>query len=124
MRRKNQFVERGEILRGLFRGFILLLVCLVFLALITSLFYDFVSPYLNFLLILINILILIYIGFYTARRAAQNGWLHGALAGLVFMGIILLIGAFNLSLSYGTIFVLLLLGIVVGGIGGILGVNL
>ncbi len=65
-------------------------------------------------------------GVYVGANLKTKGWLNGILIGFIFIGFIFLIGCilnkeilFELSFLYK-----LIIGIVAGGIGGMIGVNL
>lgn len=72
----------------------------------------------------INGLALLVGGWFAGRKAKQRGWLYGGLTGILYVGIILLIGflAFDTAMRVQPLlFILCATGL--GAIGGIFGVN-
>lgn len=68
----------------------------------------------------------LFVGGLTAgRRSSQRGWYYGGMMGILYCLIVMLISflAFDAHLGY-SILVLLVAAFSVGGIGGILGVNM
>ncbi len=120
---KNNIINNSVIFKGVIVGLVILFVFSLVVALISRVLMGFMLLYFNNLLILTNLLIIILIGFYIARRVKYNGWLNGALGGLIFMVIILLFGSMNMHLSINSILIVLIFGILGGTIGGIVGIN-
>ena len=76
------------------------------------------------LLFILNYVALFIGGIVTAYRVGSNGWLNGGLVGLVYMGLILMLGGFWHSFSFSPgLGLRLLLAFLVAGLGGIIGVN-
>ena len=111
------------VFQGMVIGFLLLLLITSFMAVIFSLF-DFVSfDIISTILLIFNFLIITFIGFYIAQNVNRNGWLNGGLGGSIYMGVLIFLTYFSNPLSWGTVILLLILGLIVGSIGGILGIN-
>ncbi|ACL69640.1 TIGR04086 family membrane protein [Halothermothrix orenii] len=112
----------------IFKGVVLGVVILILLSLILAFFSNIITALslssLNTVLIIGNFMIIGFIGFFIARRVEENGWLNGGLGGLIYMAIIILLGTISMPISIGNIFLLLILGLLVGAIGGIIGINL
>ena len=123
---KNQdkLIYNLVILKGVVLGIAFLLIISSVLAIFSGFIYSLSISSLNSLLIAINTIIIGYIGFYIARQVGKNGWLNGGLGGLIYMGFIILVGTISMPISIGYIFLLLAIGLVVGSIGGIIGINL
>ncbi len=125
--KNNQFKkDKGNfqfILKGLILGLMTLFILVFLFAFVYNIFgflsYTFISKF----LLILNFLIIAYVGFYIAQRVKSNGWLNGGIGGMVYMIILILITYFNHSFSWSMILWLLLLGIITGSIGGILGIN-
>ena len=94
------------------------------MALFSSYLFSLSSSNLNILLLIVNSLILTYVGFYVARKVEKNGWLNGGLAGLVYMILLILIGTISMPISLSNIIIMALIGLIIGSIGGIIGINL
>lgn len=124
MQNESGFLEIKVILQGVTVGLITLIGVLFFLAILTSLFYSFFSRYLSGILIAANFTVIFCTGFYSARRVNQNGWLYGALAGLLLMAVMLVLGSIYLTIPAGKILMLFIVSIFLGSIGGIMGVNI
>lgn len=112
------------ILKGVIRGILILLFISILMAVFSGFVFNLKANSLNLLLIFETLLILLYVGFYVARNVEKNGWLNGGLAGLVLMIIVVLLGTINMTISFGGIIILAVLGLIVGSVGGILGINL
>lgn len=63
---------------------------------------------------------------YTAVKVTSRGWLNGAIVGLIYMVILFLIGLiFNTGIAIDSfIFFRLFMGFIVGGLAGVIGINL
>jgi len=113
------------VLKGTLLAIILSLICILVLALIIKLanLDDTLIPPINQAVKIISIVIG---AGYAAKNSRQRGWLKGSATGLLYI----LIGFLLFSLVEGGFSlnrILLsdsLMGIIVGGIGGIIGVNL
>ena len=119
---KKNFAYK-KIIGGVMVGLVLIIGAALVLTVISSIFNNFNLLYRRNILVAINLLIIAITGFFAARRVGGRGWLHGAVAGLVFTGLLLLLGSMGLTISAGTLLLLLLMGIVLGAVGGIIGVN-
>jgi len=112
------------IFKGVFIGVFILLILTVIMALFSSLLFRMSSVNLNILLLVVNFFILTFVGFYVARKVEKNGWLNGGLAGLVYMVLLILIGTLSMPISLLNILTMAMLGLIIGSIGGIIGINL
>jgi len=119
----NKKIYNLIILKGILIGLLVLLIITAILATIYSLVFTFSTIILNKILIVISLIIVIYIGIYIAKRVDKFGWLNGGLGGMIFMGIIIILGSLNVSLSLWPVLLVLILGLFLGGIGGIIGIN-
>lgn len=63
---------------------------------------------------------------YSAMKAESKGWLHGAVVGLIYMILLFLIGLiFDTGLSFDSFIIFrLFMGLVIGALSGIIGINL
>ena len=109
------------IFKGVVVGLIILFIFSIIFA-VASYLFNFNQIPDNYLLIF-NLMIIIFIGFFIARRVDYNGWLNGGFGGMIYMGIIVLLGSVSVNITLGIIFLLLITGIVIGSIGGIIGIN-
>lgn len=121
---QNKSINNLVIFKGVIRGIIILLVISTLMAIFSGFFFNLKTNTINLLLISENTLILIYIGFYVARKVEKNGWLNGGLAGLIYMVLIILLGTINMPITLANIVILTITGLIIGSIGGILGINL
>jgi len=112
------------ILKGILIGLLILLIISAVLATIYSLVFTFSTAILNKILLVFSFLLVIYIGFYIARRVDNFGWLNGGLGGMIFMGIIVLLGSLAVSLSIWPVLLLLIIALFLGGFGGIICISL
>lgn len=65
-------------------------------------------------------------GFFANRKMTKNGIVNGILVGAIYICLIYIISSViknNFSINIGTI-IMMLLGVVGGGIGGIIGINI
>ncbi len=121
---REKSIDNLTILKGVFWGIITLLIFNTLMALFSNVIFSLNSGVFNTVLITENILILLLVGFYIARRVDKNGWLNGGLGGLVYMVIIILLGTISMPISIWYILLLSIIGLIVGSIGGIIGINL
>ncbi len=123
MYRQGKTIDNLQIIKGVIVGLLLMVVFIFVIALLSAVFFESIQNQIGNLLTVFSFFILIYVGFFIARRVTQNGWLNGGLGALVFMGIMLLLGSINIQISTKAIFLLLILGLIGGIIGGVIGVN-
>ena len=116
-------INNKVIFTEVLRGIILLLLFSVIMSAFSGIIFSLKTSAINWLLMFLNILILIYIGFNVARKAEHNGWLNGGIAGLLYMIILVIIGFNIIPISLIDIIILEIEGLVIGSIGGIFGVN-
>lgn len=121
---KDSLINNRIVFRGVILGLIILIVISILLAVILSNMGNFNITSFSRVLFILNILLIIFTGFFIARRVENNGWLNGGLGGILLMGLILLIGSINISLSPVTVFIYLFLALIAGSIGGIIGINI
>jgi len=125
--KNNQFKkEKGKfqfILKGLLVGLVILFVLVSLLAFIYNVFGFLNYTFISRTLLILNFLIIVYIGIFIAQRVGSNGWLNGGLGGMAYMAVLTIITYFNHSISLTMILFLLLLGVITGSIGGIVGIN-
>ncbi len=112
------------IFKGVIIGIFILLIITVIMAMFSGFLFRMSSVNLNSILLVINFFILSFVGFYVARNVEKNGWLNGGLAGLVYMVLLILIGTLSMPISILNILTMALLGLIIGSIGGIIGINL
>ncbi len=100
-------------------------IVLLFLGAVAATYLALPEPVIRGMVMAIVGICILWSGFYGARRLRQKGFLLGAVSGLLYMGILYLIGtlvlgevAFRMTTVYS-----LVMGIGCGAIGGILGVN-
>ena len=110
-------------LKGVFYGLVLLMLISILMAFVFSFFTIMKIEKLSNTLLIINYIIVIYIGFYIAKRVDNNGWLNGGLGGLLYMGIILLIGFVVLPFSIVKFILIIFSGLIGGSLGGMIGIN-
>jgi putative membrane protein (TIGR04086 family) len=110
--------------KGIVIGLALLLLVSVIMALVFSLFAVIKLERVSNLLLITNYVIVIYIGIYVARRINSNGWLNGGLCGLIYMGIILVVGFVILPFSIVKMALIMISGLIGGGLGGVIGINI
>lgn len=121
-RQKNKLAYK-KIIGGVIFGLAIMIAVTFLLTIFSALLNNYSLLYRQTFLLIVNLVIIILTGFMSARSVTYKGWLHGACSGFLFTGLILLVGSFNLSISAGVLFLLLFLGMILGSIGGIIGVN-
>lgn len=121
---KEKFIDNFVIFKGVFLGLIIMLILTVIFALFSGVLFRLEQSKLNLIFLVKNIILLLFIGFYVAKNVERNGWLNGAVAGLIYMVILILIGSISVPLTLTNILFMALLGLILGSIGGILGINL
>lgn len=119
----DQTINFKVIVKGVFFGIVFLLVVSVLMALFFSFFAVMRLDKISNMLMIINYLIVVYIGFYIAKQVNNNGWLNGGLGGLIYMGIIILVGFIALPFSIIRLILIMFSGLVGGSLGGMIGIN-
>ena len=120
----ERFINNFVIFKGVLLGLMIMLILTIIFALFSGVLFRLEEARLNKIFLGQNIILLLLIGFYVARNVERNGWLNGAMAGLLYMFILILLGSISLPLSLSNIIFMALLALILGGIGGILGINL
>lgn len=120
----ERFINNFVIFKGVLLGLMIMLILTIIFALFSGVLFRLEEARLNKIFLGQNIILLLLIGFYVARNVERNGWLNGAMAGLLYMIILILLGSISLPLSLSNIIFMALLALILGGIGGILGINL
>ncbi len=115
----------GFVLKGLILGFLFSLICFLILSIILSLSNvseNFIKPASYIIMILSIVLGSVY----ASRKVEKNGWLYGAITGLLYIIILIIINIITSNtFSLQQIMVSrILMGLIAGTIGGILGINL
>ena len=103
------------------------ITCIVFLAYAMLITYtDMSERNLPVIIAVTTLLSVMVAGFDAAKGATQRGWLWGMFAGLIYVVILAMIMVIILP-NYavdGRTFMVIILGLAGGGLGGILGINL
>ncbi|AZO95484.1 TIGR04086 family membrane protein [Halocella sp. SP3-1] len=120
---ENRSINNIIIFKVVLLGIIILLFLSIIMAIFSRFFFSLQTNTLNTILIITNFLIIILIGFFAARKVENNGWLHGGLSGLIYMLIMILIGIISIPVSIWHVLLLSFIGLLVGSIGGIIGIN-
>jgi|SRR5690554_4122286 len=120
----ERFINNFVIFKGVLLGLMIMLILTIIFALFSGVLFRLEEARLNKIFLGQNIILLLLIGFYVARNVERNGWLNGAMAGLLYMIILILLGSISLPLSLSNIIFMALLALILGGIGGILGINI
>ena len=120
----ERFINNFVIFKGVLLGLMIMLILTIIFALFSGVLFRLEEARLNKIFLGQNIILLLLIGFYVARNVERNGWLNGAMAGLLYMFILILLGSISLPLSLSNIIFMALLALILGGIGGILGINI
>jgi len=121
---REKSIDNLTIMKGVFWGVVVLLVINTIMALVSNFIFSLSTGVFNTVLITENLLILLFVGFYIARKVDKNGWLNGGIGGLIYMVIIILLGTISMPISIWYIFLLAIMGLIIGSIGGIFGINL
>ncbi|MTI60648.1 MAG: TIGR04086 family membrane protein [Firmicutes bacterium] len=120
---ENKSINNIIIFKVVLLGIIILLFLSIIMAIFSRFFFSLQTNTLNTILIITNFVIIILIGFFAARKVENNGWLHGGLSGLIYMLIMILIGIISIPVSIWHVLLLSFIGLLVGSIGGIIGIN-
>jgi putative membrane protein (TIGR04086 family) len=121
---REKSIDNLTIMKGVFWGVVVLLVINTIMALFSNFIFSLSTGVFNTVLITENLLILLFVGFYIARKVDKNGWLNGGIGGLIYMVIIILLGTISMPISIWYILLLAIMGLIIGSIGGIFGINL
>ncbi len=123
--RTSSFQGAVSVLTNVLLIYLVTLVMLLALAIAIT-YSDFPESYSQAAIMAITVISIIMVGLFVARGANSYGWLWGAIAAAVYMLLLymissLAIGSFSISGGY---FVMLLIALLCGSIGGIIGINL
>jgi len=123
--RSDNRLRVSIMLKSVMIGYIFSLICFLILALLitfTSLSEN-VVPLITQIIIIIGLVIT---GAAAARKARTRGWLYGIITGLLYIVTLLIISWIAIDgFAFDKFaFAKILLGIVVGAIGGMIGINL
>lgn len=121
---KEKFINSFVIFKGVILGLLIMLILTVIFALFSGILFRLEEAQLSKVFLVKNIILLLIIGFYVAKNVERNGWLNGAVAGLIFMLVLILLGSISVLLSFTNVIFMAFLGLILGSIGGILGINL
>ncbi|HHU92239.1 MAG TPA: TIGR04086 family membrane protein [Halanaerobiaceae bacterium] len=121
---KEKFINSFVIFKGVILGLLIMLILTVIFALFSGILFRLEEAQLSKVFLVKNIILLLIIGFYVAKNVERNGWLNGAVAGLIFMLVLILLGSISVPLSFTNVIFMAFLGLILGSIGGILGINL
>lgn len=113
------------LLRSLVFAFIFSLICFFLLALVLS-FSNLSESIIRPSSYIIMIISIVFGSGYVTRRVEKNGWLYGGITGLLYVLILIIIGAFTgKGLILDTFLISrLFMGAITGIVGGMLGINL
>lgn len=87
---------------------------------------DFPEKFAPSAVIITTLVSIIVAGWTSTRKIKSKGWLNGGIIGFMYMGILFLVS----SLVYRDytitrhVIIMLIIGVIIGAIGGILGINL
>ncbi len=87
---------------------------------------DFPESYSQATILVVTILSALIVGLLVAKGAKTNGWMWGALGSAVYMLLLYIIGSIVFgSFTFGIgFFVILIIALLAGAVGGVIGVNL
>ncbi len=111
--------------KGIIIAYVFALIVFLTMALLityTDISESIIPPLVSIVMMLSGIISGIYVG----MKLKRKGWLHGTLAGLIYVILLIIIGWFfieDFSIHRYVIYKSIL-GILAGGIGGMIGVNL
>ncbi|MDI7250019.1 MAG: TIGR04086 family membrane protein [Bacillota bacterium] len=114
----------GSLVRGAISGLLITLLLLCVLA-VTMLWVDIDDRPARMIMDTIGGIGALVAGFVAGRRAEVRGMLHGGAAGLLFTLIVLLIGLlfFGAAFSLSAWVLRLIVGMILGALGGVVGIN-
>lgn len=121
--KKNSEVK--NLIIGVLLGYAVTFIGFLVYAMILT-YTDTSDEKMGLIITLITVLSVLISGFDTAKKSKNKGLLWGILAGLTYSIIMVTVGKFfveNFSFDFQTI-LLIILSILVGGVGGIFGINL
>lgn len=134
MSRNNDFFNKSKssssssllyiIFSVVFAYIVTILIFMLFAALVT--YSDFSENYIPTIVTAATIIGVLLSGILSGRKATSKGWLNGALAGIIYIIALYILGFLILKNAQMTenLLNLLFLGLGVGAFGGIIGINL
>ncbi len=115
----------SSILKGLVCSFLILIISSIILGFLFSIFNALNEEVISRILLVMNYAAIFAGGIYAARISRQKGWLTGGLVGLMYMILILILGAQWVEVAFSLDLLLRIIsGFIAGAVGGIIGINL
>lgn len=117
----NPFAAMGK---GLVLAYCFTFVVLLIMALLVT-YTGLTEEHTSAIALAVMIISVFLCGYKTAKAANSRGWLWGIISGIIYVGIMILIGFLGTeSYTFGTkTLVMLAMALAGGGLGGILGIN-
>lgn len=111
--------------KGVLISLLISALCIVLYGLILTLT-ELTESSMPTVILIISIVSIALAAIYVAMKVESKGWLHGAITGLLYMVILLLLSLlFKTGISIGKFIIFrVLMGFVVGALAGIIGINL
>ncbi|MDP4094699.1 MAG: TIGR04086 family membrane protein [Bacillota bacterium] len=120
----SEHISLKMIGRGIIISYIITIPLFIIFAFILT-YTDFPEKYTPTCVILVSMASITTAGAAATRKLRNKGWLNGSIVGLIYMLIMYLFGSiifknFNVTSHVVT---MLIIGIIIGAIGGIIGIN-
>jgi putative membrane protein (TIGR04086 family) len=122
MENKSSYIHVGE---GVLRGFMLTLLALLIYSVVLK-FATFSEGVSSMFILVVTMISILYGAIFSARKINKKGWLVGATVGLLYIVIIYLValvagGEATLAIKD---LIRVTLAVIVGGLSGMLGINI
>jgi putative membrane protein (TIGR04086 family) len=122
MENKSSYIHVGE---GVLRGFMLTLLALLIYSVVLK-FATFSEGVSSMFILVVTLISILYGAIFSARKINKKGWLVGATVGLLYIVIIYLValvagGEATLAIKD---LIRVTLAVIVGGLSGMLGINI
>jgi putative membrane protein (TIGR04086 family) len=121
----NEHVGLMMILKGILVSYIITIPVFIIFAFILSCT-DFPTKYVNAVVIIVTIASIVVAGAVSTRKVKSKGWLNGGIVGFLYILILYFLGSivFNNFRLGGNVISMLIIGVLMGAVGGIIGINL
>jgi putative membrane protein (TIGR04086 family) len=121
----DEHVNTLRVIKGLMIAFLITLPCFLAFALFLT-YTDFPEKYTYIAVLVTTIISVMVAASYSTKHVKSKGWMNGGFVGMLYMVILYLVSSLvfvKFAIDIQVVF-MLLIGILVGAIGGILGINM
>lgn len=120
----SEHVTLWSLIKGIFAAYLITLPAFVVFSFVLT-YTDFPEKYISTSVIIITIMSVLIAGSTATRNVRNRGWLNGAVVGIIYMlGLYLFSSLIFKDFTIDRhVIIMFLIGILIGSVGGIIGIN-